>query len=376
MLTQIIVEQEQKGQNLLPISFLRQLIGFYGDNMQFLVPGYLEQAMIAFARNQEQMRSNLRATFGMFPFGQFEEIGKQNMAMFERALRMLSPYRRTARRAGRGGAPSTPPEKRPSRRSRRRTRGCAGSKRRSRRCGCSSKRSAAAATKAERLRHPAPASRCGRRMHRNARAPISSGMTIFLTILLVLAMLATLGVLGMGVLKMIRGGDPRRSNKLMQSRVAFQGLALLLLALLMMLVGRRLIAADGAADPDLHARRRSRRDLARRRQPGPKQALRVEAYGTVDEANAAIGLARLHWPIPTADAMLARIQNDLFDLGADLCTPEDGQPRGRGAAHRRGAGRAPGTRDRRDERRAAAARTRSSCRAALRPRRICIWRAP
>jgi polyhydroxyalkanoate synthesis repressor PhaR len=91
VLTQIIVEQEQKGQNLLPIGFLRQLIGFYGDNMQFLVPGYLEQAMIAFARNQEKMRSNLRTTFGMFPFGQFEEIGKQNMAMFERALRMLSP---------------------------------------------------------------------------------------------------------------------------------------------------------------------------------------------------------------------------------------------------------------------------------------------
>jgi polyhydroxyalkanoate synthesis repressor PhaR len=96
VLTQIIVEQEQKGQNLLPISFLRQLISFYGDNMQFLVPGYLEQAMIAFARNQEQMRSNLRATFGMFPFGQFEEIGKQNMAMFERALRMLSPASREA----------------------------------------------------------------------------------------------------------------------------------------------------------------------------------------------------------------------------------------------------------------------------------------
>jgi polyhydroxyalkanoate synthesis repressor PhaR len=91
VLTQIIVEQEQKGQNLLPIPFLRQLISFYGDNMQFLVPGYLEQAMLAFARNQEQMRSNLRATFGMFPFGQFEEIGKQNMALFQRAMRMLSP---------------------------------------------------------------------------------------------------------------------------------------------------------------------------------------------------------------------------------------------------------------------------------------------
>jgi cob(I)alamin adenosyltransferase len=64
----------------------------------------------------------------------------------------------------------------------------------------------------------------------------------------------------------------------------------------------------------------------------PKQALRVEAYGTVDEANAAIGLARLHveaGPTPgadrDADAMLGRIQNDLFDLGADLCTPEDGR---------------------------------------------------
>jgi len=57
-----------------------------------------------------------------------------------------------------------------------------------------------------------------------------------------------------------------------------------------------------------------------------KQALRVEAFGTVDEANAAIGLARLHAGAdPEADAMLARIQNDLFDLGADFCTPEDGR---------------------------------------------------
>src|SRR5205807_3460141 len=90
---QIIVEQEQKGgQNLLPTSFLRQLISFYGDSMQFLVPGYLEQAMIAFARNQEQMRKSLQATFGSFPFGPLEEMGKQNMALFERALRMLAPY--------------------------------------------------------------------------------------------------------------------------------------------------------------------------------------------------------------------------------------------------------------------------------------------
>ena len=104
VLTQIIVEQEQKGgQNLLPISFLRQLISFYGDSMQFLVPGYLEQAMIAFARNQEQMRKSLRATFGIFPFGQFEEMGKQNMALFEQALKMLSPYSRDEMQ------PETPP---------------------------------------------------------------------------------------------------------------------------------------------------------------------------------------------------------------------------------------------------------------------------
>ena len=106
VLTQIIVEQEQKGQNLLPISFLRQLISLYGDSMQFLVPGYLEQAMIAFARNQEQMRKNLQATFGMFPFGQFEEVGKQNIALFERALKMLSPYSREEKPA----APDTGPK--------------------------------------------------------------------------------------------------------------------------------------------------------------------------------------------------------------------------------------------------------------------------
>jgi polyhydroxyalkanoate synthesis repressor PhaR len=107
VLTQIIVEQEQKGQNLLPISVLRQLIGFYGDSMQFLVPGYLEQAMVAFSRNQDQMRNTLRTTFGIFPFGQIEEMGKQNMAMFEQALKMLSPF--GAAGAEKPAAPAPPP---------------------------------------------------------------------------------------------------------------------------------------------------------------------------------------------------------------------------------------------------------------------------
>jgi polyhydroxyalkanoate synthesis repressor PhaR len=93
VLTQIIVEEEQKGQNLLPISFLRQLIGFYGDNMQWLVPGYLEHAMKSFARNQEQMRKNLQEAFGgLFPFGGLEEMSKHNMALFEKTMKMFSPF--------------------------------------------------------------------------------------------------------------------------------------------------------------------------------------------------------------------------------------------------------------------------------------------
>ena len=93
VLTQIIVEEEQKGQNLLPISFLRQLITFYGDSMQWLVPRYLENAMKTFAHNQEQMRKNLHETFGgLFPFGGLEEMGKQNMAVFEKTMKMFSPF--------------------------------------------------------------------------------------------------------------------------------------------------------------------------------------------------------------------------------------------------------------------------------------------
>jgi len=94
VLTQIIFEQENKeGQNLLPITFLRQLIRFYGDSMQMVVPRYLEHTMQYFASNQEQMRNYMRDTFGgMFPFGRFEDLGKQNIAFFERALKMFAPF--------------------------------------------------------------------------------------------------------------------------------------------------------------------------------------------------------------------------------------------------------------------------------------------
>ena len=92
VLTQIIFEEESKGQNLLPISFLRQLISFYGDSLQGVVPQYLEMSMSQFAHNQEEMRRYMQTTFGFNPFQQFEAMGKQNMAMFENAMRMFNPF--------------------------------------------------------------------------------------------------------------------------------------------------------------------------------------------------------------------------------------------------------------------------------------------
>jgi polyhydroxyalkanoate synthesis repressor PhaR len=93
VLTQIIVEEENKGgQTLLPIPFLRQLISFYGDSLQGVVPQYLEMSMSQFAKNQEQMRTYLQNAFGFNPFQQFESMGKQNMAMFENAMRLFNPF--------------------------------------------------------------------------------------------------------------------------------------------------------------------------------------------------------------------------------------------------------------------------------------------
>src|ERR1700761_2547379 len=95
VLTQIIVEEEGKGQNLLPINFLRQLIGLYGGSMQGLVPRYLEHAMTAFAQQQDQIRAAMQKTMGtIFPFGNMEEVGRQNMAMMERAFSMFTPFYR------------------------------------------------------------------------------------------------------------------------------------------------------------------------------------------------------------------------------------------------------------------------------------------
>lgn len=94
VMTQIIVEQEGKdGQNLLPTNFMKQLIGFYGDNMGKLVPNYLEQAFDEFTKKQDQFREQLNKSFGgIFPVNTFEEMTKQNMAMFENAMKAFGNF--------------------------------------------------------------------------------------------------------------------------------------------------------------------------------------------------------------------------------------------------------------------------------------------
>ena len=93
VLTQIIMEEESKGDSLLPIAFLRRLISFYGDSLGDFVPRYLDLSMETFARNQEQMRGQIGDHFGgMFPFRQMEEMGKANMKAFQNAMDMFSPF--------------------------------------------------------------------------------------------------------------------------------------------------------------------------------------------------------------------------------------------------------------------------------------------
>ena len=103
ILTQIIFEQESRGQNLLPISFLRNLISFYDNNMKEFVPAFLDTAMQSFLKNQSQLQEYMMGQ-GMMPNAgdpmesinqaahQFEEMGKQNMELFTKAFQMFSPF--------------------------------------------------------------------------------------------------------------------------------------------------------------------------------------------------------------------------------------------------------------------------------------------
>ena len=102
VLTQIIFELENKdGQNMLPVSFLRQLIAFYGDQMQMIVPSFLEQSMIAFAKEQERFREQMKSAMGKTPMEMMqitgpikaiEEQTRRNIEMFQNAMRMFTPF--------------------------------------------------------------------------------------------------------------------------------------------------------------------------------------------------------------------------------------------------------------------------------------------
>ena len=92
VLTQIIFEQESKGQSMLPVQFLRRLIRFYGDSMQGFLPPYLEMSMESFTKSQEQMREQMARSFGgKTPMAAFEEQAQRNMQLFQQALSMWNP---------------------------------------------------------------------------------------------------------------------------------------------------------------------------------------------------------------------------------------------------------------------------------------------
>ncbi|MCY4231499.1 MAG: polyhydroxyalkanoate synthesis repressor PhaR [Alphaproteobacteria bacterium] len=92
-LTQIIVDEEQNGANLLPVSLLRRIISMYRDNAGWMLPGYLEQSMQWFVANQDAMRREFERAYGpSLPFGPLDDLGKRNLALFEQAMRFWSPF--------------------------------------------------------------------------------------------------------------------------------------------------------------------------------------------------------------------------------------------------------------------------------------------
>ena len=109
VLAQIIFEQENKaGQNLLPATFLRQLIRFYGDSMQMLVPRFLEQSIDTLTRDQEKFRTQMTSAFGMGAFAPLEEQVRRNMELFERTFSMFKPFALQPRKDEAAAAGSEP----------------------------------------------------------------------------------------------------------------------------------------------------------------------------------------------------------------------------------------------------------------------------
>ncbi len=109
VLTQIIFEEESQGQSLLPIQFLRQLISFYGNSMQAFLPSYLELSLASFAQQQERLRSQMAAFTPGAGMGAYEEQVKQNLQLFDRAMKMFSPFSYGARPEEPAAAPAASP---------------------------------------------------------------------------------------------------------------------------------------------------------------------------------------------------------------------------------------------------------------------------
>ncbi len=109
VLTQIIVEQETRGQNLLPVGFLRQLIRFYGNSIEKLVPSFLELSLETLVREQDRFSKQFAGSFGQTAFDALQEQARRNMAMFEQAVSMFTPFSTGAEPPGTGqAAPNGP----------------------------------------------------------------------------------------------------------------------------------------------------------------------------------------------------------------------------------------------------------------------------
>jgi polyhydroxyalkanoate synthesis repressor PhaR len=108
VLTQIIFEEESQGESLLPIQFLRQLIGFYGNSMQAFLPSYLELSLASFAQQQERLRSQFAAFTPGTGMGAYEDTIRQNLALFDRAMKMFSPFAYGAQPGRPEEAPAAP----------------------------------------------------------------------------------------------------------------------------------------------------------------------------------------------------------------------------------------------------------------------------
>ncbi len=111
VLTQIIFEEEAKGENLLPIDFLRQLIRFYGDSMQAFVPSYLQYSMENLTREHERLREQMMGPAGSEMLKTVEDQARNNMAMFQEAMQMFNPFSAIPGMTGtQGTKPDTQPE--------------------------------------------------------------------------------------------------------------------------------------------------------------------------------------------------------------------------------------------------------------------------